>query len=307
MKCWSIVASAVVIITPAAAWAEDDWTGFYAGVETGATSGRIEASGTDPVNQLTNVFAGPSNGPPLVVVPSTTKSYAGNDSDLGLLYGGFVGGQLQTGSWLLGIEGDFEGGRDAGSFAVTSTLPASALSAAGTVIQGRSARIRYSWSARGRIGIVSSATLLYATAGFAQAGISLQGTNSFSTPPGPGGVSYSFVSPGFGPVVITSSRRATMNGWAAGLGAEQRVSSRFTLGLDARYADYGSKTVALCSGALAIRTGGCPGDAFSSPALVINGVNRTADPTQSFPSADFGPTQVGLSEWRVALRAAFRF
>jgi opacity protein-like surface antigen len=176
------------------------------------------------------------------------------------------------------------------------------------VTLARDARIRWDWSARAKIGIASGADLFYGTGGIAQTKMRLTGEDTFLTPAGAaasniGGVP-TFNSPTIGPVVTRVSQEATMTGWTAGIGGEHRIGRHFSLGLDARYVDYGSRTIAFPCGFVTIRSGTCATGSYSTPPIVINGTPR--GPTDTTPRAEPDPTRVRLSEMRVALRLIFR-
>src|SRR4051794_40066929 len=70
IKMGLLLGAAAVFGAPSAAVAAPgDWSGFYAGIEGGAASGKLRASGNDAIIQLSNVFV-PGRG--LVVVPGTS-------------------------------------------------------------------------------------------------------------------------------------------------------------------------------------------------------------------------------------------
>ena len=307
------VAAVAALFTPAIAGAQapGSWSGFYVGADAGGANARLKVSGTDLIHQLTNERPAPAGTPnnPLIVIPSTTRDYSGNDSQISLLYGGFAGGQLQLGAIVIGIEGDVHGPRNAGRFSVTQSIPQTLLAPVSSLTQTREVRIRYDWSARARFGVVAGETLLYATGGIARTNVRLTGQDTFLTPAGPAATNFggvpTFQSPTIGPVVITSTRNARLTGWTGGLGGERRLGSHFSLGLDARYLNYGSHTIAFGCAAEEARSGRCPNSTYSSPPIVIYG--RTHDATDTTPLAEPGPTRVSLTEWRLAARLAFHF
>lgn len=304
------IAALAALATPAVAEAQVNWSGFYVGGEAGAANARLKVSGTDLIFQLSNEHPGPPGTPinPLIVVPGTSRDYSGSDNQISLLYGGFAGAQLQTGSLVLGLEGDFHGGRNAGRFSTSQTIPSTLLAPPSTLTQARDLRIRYDWSARARIGIATGSSLLYGTGGIAQTRVRLTGEDSYLTPAGPAAPSGfagqpTFQSPTIGPVVTTFTRNARLTGWTAGLGGEQRIAPHFSLGLDGRYVNYGSHTISFDCSFQSARTGSC--GSYSTPPIVIYG--RTHDSTDTTPGAEPGPTRVSLSEWRLAARLIFRF
>lgn len=307
MLRYGIAAAAALL--PAAANAQTNWSGFYLGPELGGASARLSVSGADNIFQLSGERPAAPGSPnnPLIVVPGYMQDYAGSDHDLSLLYGGVAGAQLQTGALVIGVEADLHGSRDAGSFSVTQSAPSTLLAPTSTLTQARTARIDYDWSARARLGIATGRSLFYATGGVAQARIRLTGEDSFFTPAGAAAPEIppvpTFQSPAIGPVVTIFTRRERLTGWTAGIGGEQRLGTHFGLGLDARYVDYGSHLVDFHCSFQGARTGTCGN--YSTPPIVIYG--RTHDATDTTPGAEPGPTRVGLSEWRLAVRLTWHF
>jgi outer membrane immunogenic protein len=305
-------AAAAALITASAASGQStaSWSGFYIGGEAGGGSARLKVSGTDQIFQLTNEHPGAPGSPnnPLIVIPGTTRAFAGNDTRLSALYGGFVGGQFQLGTIVIGVEGDAHGSRNAGRFSAQQTIPSTLLAPPSTLTQTRDLRIRYDWSARARFGIVAGRSLLYATGGIAQTRIRLTGEDTYLTPAGAAATSGfagqpTFQSPTIGPVVTTFTSNARLTGWTGGIGGEHRIASHLSLGLDARYLDFGSHQIAFNCSFQAARNGTC--GSYSTPPIVIYG--RTHDATDTTPGAEPGPTRVSLSEWRLAARLVFRF
>lgn len=309
LRHWIAAAAALLTASGASAQGPVNWSGFYVGADGGGANARLKVSSTDTIFQLTNEFPGPPGGPrgPLIVVPSTSRDLAGSDNRISPLYGGFAGGQFQIGTIVLGIEGDVHGGRDAGHFSAQQSMPPTLLAPISTLTQTRDLRIRYDWSARARFGIVAGRSLLYATGGVAQTRIRLTGEDTYLTPAGAAAPETpptpTFQSPTIGPVVTTFTRSAKLTGWTAGLGGEHPIASHLSLGLDARYLDFGSHVISFNCGFQSARTGAC--GSYSTPPIVIYG--RTHDSTDTTPGAEPGPTRVSLTEWRLAARLIFRF
>lgn len=305
------IAGAAALLTASAASAQGpaNWSGFYVGAEGGGANARLKVSGTDSIFQLSNEHPAAPGSPnnPLIVVPGTTRDYAGSDNQTSVLYGGFAGGQFQLGMIVLGIEGDVHGSHNAGRFSVQQEVPSTLLAPRSTLTQTRDLRIRYDWSVRARLGIVAGQSLLYATGGIAQTRIRLTGEDTYLTPAGAAAPELppvpTFQSPTIGPVVTTFSRSMRLTGWTAGLGGEHPIASHLSLGLDARYLNFGSHVIAFNCGFQSARQGTC--GSYSTPPIVIYG--RTHDATDTTPGAEPGPTRVSLTEWRLAARLVFRF
>ncbi|MDB5679740.1 outer membrane beta-barrel protein [Sphingomonas bacterium] len=311
MKFLIGVATLTMLSLPGVAQAkdDDDWSGFYIGAEAGGASGRLRATGTDNVTQLSNILV-PGRG--IVIVPGTSATSGGSGTDTSVIYGGLLGGQWQTGQLILGIEADVHGPRDFSGFNNPIATPTTILAPASNGTISRSARTSYDWSLRARIGTtIGSRTMIYASGGVAGARLRLTGQDSFTTPAGAGATSggiAAFVSPTIGPVVITASERRNIVGWTAGLGGETKLSKSVGLGLDARYTSYGSHDFTLAGGCnpATIAAGTCAGASRTSPPIVINGttLNPATDVT---PGMVPGSTRANFRDLRLTARLVFHF
>lgn len=306
------IAAFAVLTTPglAAAQPPASWSGFYIGADVGGASGKIKASGADEVFQLTNI--NPPGTQPLTVVPGTTIAYAGSHRHTDFLYGGTAGFLLQTGDWVFGVEGDAHGSRDAARYSANFPLPSTSLSPPGTATIDRDARISWDWSARGRIGYAWGDDMIYAAGGVASARVRLRGQDTLLIPAGnaaPTTGSPPFAAPTIGPVTIAASRRGTLTGWTAGFGGEHRLGAHFSIGLDARYTDYGHKNLDLgtCVPNVA-PVGNCTitGGTITFPAGT-NPASISLNSSDAYPGASPGITRVSLNEWRLSARLIFRF
>ena len=303
------MAAAALLPAPALAQSSDGWSGLYAGAEAGAASGRLRASGSDAVSQLSNILV-PGRG--LVVVPGTTVPSGGSGTETNLVYGGLIGGQWQTGGLILGIEGDLHGARDLSAYTNSVTLAATILAPTSNGSVSRSAHMSYDWSVRARIGAaIGARTMIYASGGIAGARVRLTGQDILTTPAGAGATSGNtpaFASPTIGPVVLTASERRGLNGWTGGFGGETRLSRHIGIGLDARYTDYGSHDFALASGCSvgSAVAGTCAGVTRNAPAIVINGttLNPATDVT---PAVVPGATAARFRDMRLTARVVFHF
>ena len=90
-----------------------DWSGIYVGLEGGYGWGKQDFNPTfDPF--FGAKFGGGSTFPCAIFGPCTDSTIGSVDQS-GWLFGGFVGAQKQWGSWVLGIEADFDGADIKGS------------------------------------------------------------------------------------------------------------------------------------------------------------------------------------------------
>jgi outer membrane immunogenic protein len=161
------------------------WTGFYVGGNIGYSWGHFDGSW--------EVL-----GPP--IIPSAVPS--GSGSVDGVIGGGQIGYNWQVNdTWLLGVEADFQGSGQKGSFSNVTAFP-------GTFTPGvLNEETKLSWfgTVRGRIGVLLSPTfLVYGTGGLAYGRIKLDGDAFEATCP----------------CHIPFKDEATKTGWTAGGGVE---------------------------------------------------------------------------------------
>jgi outer membrane immunogenic protein len=152
------------------------WTGFYAGVNIG---GSWSANSVNPnslapyANNVTGAigfFPGNSSG------GSTAGGVSG---------GGQIGYNYQLGSFLVGVETDFQGtSMNSGGANNYAVYPGAAGSLWVPLTSGGNNGVSLNWfgTVRGRAGYLVTPTLLaYATGGFAYAGLTANATNYSNT------------------------------------------------------------------------------------------------------------------------------
>ena len=190
------------------------WTGFYVGGNIGYSWGNGDASYSDP--GLVSIGLPPS--------------LSGSQKINGVIGGGQVGFNWQANNtWVFGIEADFQGSGEKGSF---NNSYADGLDATGatTQILGES-KILWFGTVRGRVGVLVNPTLLlYGTGGLAYGKISTSG--SVSDP-----------SCGTGPTCSWSfGNSATNVGWTIGAGVEGAIQNTrdWTWKVEYLYIDLGS-------------------------------------------------------------------
>ena len=170
-----------------------DWSGVYVGLQGGYGWGHQSVDAISPGDCFANCFirfsavdgdiinGGEPASYPDVALPSTKQR--------GWLFGGFAGVQKQWGSWVLGIEGDFDGANIKGSAtsSAVSQFDVSRDSEGGPIIchnclsltHGVSldSKIDELGSLRGKVGFVPAPNwLIYGTGGLAFAHV----TNAFT-------------------------------------------------------------------------------------------------------------------------------
>jgi|SRR6185312_3810780 outer membrane immunogenic protein len=159
-----------------------------------------------PVATWTGFYLGPNIGGGWANV-----DVGGVSSNLnGVIGGGQLGYNWQTGNFLIGIEGDFQGS----SQAVSNTVGAD------TVDQ----RLPWFATLRGRVGYVAGPLLFYFTGGGAWANYKLEVTD-------PGGT--------------TASDNATKTAWTIGGGLEWMFVPKWSAKIEYLYLDTGERSVTL--------------------------------------------------------------
>jgi outer membrane immunogenic protein len=197
------------------------WSGFYIGAHLGWGTARKEWSQTSP----------------------TTGSSFGNaaafDAD-GVIGGGQIGYNLQTGSWVWGIEADFTGSDLNGSGVQTHFAGPSPL---WTSVSD----IHWFGTVTGRLGFVWDRVLIYGKGGFAWA----DETHS-----------QTFSSNAFPITTQVSSVDKTHTGWVVGGGIETALWGAWTGKVEYNYFDLGTENLGFANGSPIPSTSSRATDAF---------------------------------------------
>jgi outer membrane immunogenic protein len=180
-----------------------NWTGWYAGLNIGGGWG-----------QSNNSFN--------AVLPVAGFAVAGADRTHmdGVIGGGQLGYNLQTGMWVVGVETDIQGSGQRGSNG--TTCAAAAGCGVGATIADRE-KITWFGTTRGRVGITSGSWLAYVTGGAAYGGLSATGVTTL---------------PAVGS--ITVSKSSTQAGWTVGGGVEAALTGKWTWKVEYLYMDLGT-------------------------------------------------------------------
>jgi outer membrane immunogenic protein len=183
-----------------------NWTGWYAGLNLGGSFGRAGDTAT---------FAG---------VPFSSTS-ANLD---GVIGGGQVGYNWQTGAWLLGLEADIQGSseRSSATSNAASTILVCGVACFLVPITGAltdTEKLRWFGTVRGRVGVLATPTwLFYVTGGLAYGGFNSNETFTF------------------GAATSVNNFNTTRAGWTVGGGIEGSLGNNWSAKLEYLYMDFGT-------------------------------------------------------------------
>jgi outer membrane immunogenic protein len=189
------------------------WTGFYIGADIGSNFSST---------RLHNIFTGATSARSLDTGGGLGGGYVGYNFAVGQggLFGtGLLGSGLFGGSFVLGVEGDFQGSSNSSNFSWVDLNTGDAVTL----------RRQQNWlaSANGRLGLAFDRGLIYAIGGGAWA----QGDSSLT-----------FASP-TGGFVGTFSRNTELSGWDVGGGIEYAFTPNWVGRVEYRYYDFGDVNV----------------------------------------------------------------
>ena len=170
------------------------WTGFYLGVNVGG--------GWSNANSEFSTAGFPS--------------FAGVDNHMaGVIAGGQLGYNWQTGSWVFGVEADFQYSGMKGG--ISAPFPA------GLCAASFDQDMPWFGTVRGRVGYASAGWLIYATGGYAYT--RLESSASASA----GGLS------------VSVQRDESRSGWTVGGGIEAALGANWSAKVEYLYMDFGSR------------------------------------------------------------------
>jgi outer membrane immunogenic protein len=180
-----------------------DWSGFYVGGKLGGIWSDIQWS------QNFDDFEGGN------VPPGTGASF----SPSGFTGGVMVGGNLQMGNWIFGLESSFEG------IGLSQTVPSPFFPATDTF----KTSIDWLIFVEPRIGFSWDRTMVFVKGGWAG-----------------GNADLSVTGPGVAPGVETASADGFFDGWTIGGGIEYAWHPSFIVGIDYRHTQLNLSTAASC-------------------------------------------------------------
>jgi outer membrane immunogenic protein len=206
-----------------------NWTGWYVGVNAGASFGSVNTN---------------FNATPVTVVTSagtfTTPGFAGSNREYpdGFMGGGQIGYNWQYSPLIVvGLEADFQGAVEKDSETLTNsfTTTLGPFPVTGTAVTDYATKIDWFGTVRGRIGYLwgNGTVLTYVTGGFAYGRVDMEGTNTVSGTVGTTPFSITDV--------IGHSQVNT--GWVLGYGTEGVIdfwgSRNWTWKIEGLYVDLG--------------------------------------------------------------------
>jgi outer membrane immunogenic protein len=192
------------------------WTGYYIGANIGYSWGH---SSTDAD------FINSTNGALLATI---TRGFDMN----GVIGGGQIGANWQSGNWVWGVEADFQASDQKGDtsfqcgpgICTTTTAVVAPLN----VVDVLTFKQKLDWFAtfRGRVGVTFSPVMAYVTGGAAVGHVKVNGTLT----------GYSAAAA----VTGSFSDQDTTWGWTVGGGVEGRIAGNWTAKVEYLYIDFGT-------------------------------------------------------------------
>jgi outer membrane immunogenic protein len=234
-----------------------NWTGWYVGVNAGASMGNVKTDfNAAPVTLTTNITN---------AVPFNTPGFAGSNTEYpdGFMGGGQIGYNWQFSPiWVVGLEADFQGALEKDSNTLTNSFsgpivasgnPGAAVT--GTTFLDYATKIEWFGTARLRAGYVwgNGDVFSYVTGGLAYGKVDLEGTST---------VSGTITGCATGCPLAFSTTHAIGHsdvniGWTLGYGTEGRLAGMpgWTWRVESFYMDLGhlnDTDAATCGGEAAI-------------------------------------------------------
>ncbi len=191
------------------------WSGAYLGGHVGGIWGKHDF---DPITSTQ--IAGAAGSCPTCSISGTTDQGSA-------LIGGFqTGYRWQTGSWVLGIEQDFQFTNVHNQIALAANAPGTT----GPFLAGDAFDAKLKWlsSTRAQVGWAFDRWLVYAAGGLATGAMDVT-------------ASWVARSSGSGAYSITDDNKWHI-GWTAGAGLEYAITDNVSIGAEYRYIDLASRT-----------------------------------------------------------------
>jgi outer membrane immunogenic protein len=224
-----------------------NWTGWYAGVNVGASFGNVKTDFNAPVTlAASGVSTGPATG-------SSTFGFAGSDRTYpnGFIGGGQIGYNWQFSPiWVVGLEADFQGALERDSSTLTNNFSGTVfipspvalpIGASGSTVLDYQTKIDWFGTVRARIGYVwgNGNVLTYVTGGLAYGEVKINGTSTVNAALSLGGQPIGGIPPSFSAAQAFSNSHVN-TGWVIGYGTEGRLATPgWTWKIEGLYMDLG--------------------------------------------------------------------
>jgi outer membrane immunogenic protein len=236
------------------------WTGWYVGVNAGASFGRAKTDFNGPIT------LNAATTPVVSISPIPGLGGSDTESPSGFIGGGQIGYNWQFSPiWVAGLEADFQGALERDSDILSNHLslgvpvtsggiPAGTSPVTGTAVTDYTTKIDWFGTVRVRLGYVwgNGEVMSYLTGGLAYGKVDLGGTNTVS---GTAGLVPFSVTQAFG-------HNAVNTGWVVGYGTEGHlpgnwIPGNWTWKIEGLYMDLGTLDTT------GVTTGASPGTPFS--------------------------------------------
>jgi outer membrane immunogenic protein len=240
-----------------------NWSGFYIGGNVGGNW-----TYADYGSHLTEIAAGAIEDdsevpPPDLHDPPSVDDFSLTDedratlfspsvrgnSDVSFLGGGQLGYQRQFGNMVFGLEGDFDGVASNGNETTATSSGVTNIfdepdSVNSVLTSWHKTEVNWHASVRGRLGYANGRFLFYGTGGAAFADVSTWSRDTVVSHVFDDSQGTPTEEPGGAQIHSTSGRDdGTLVGWTAGAGAEFAVCRLFSIGIEYRHNDFGSRTL----------------------------------------------------------------
>ena len=207
----ALAADLPVKAPPALVVAAPLWTGFYAGLNLGYSWGKAESNTT-------------LNGAPI---------FSDSLNVNGVIGGGQIGYNWQTGNVVLGLEADIQGSGQKGDKTSSFSF---VVPGVGTILETAAyeAKLTYLGTVRGRLGYAFDSWLLYVTGGWAYGHETLNGSANVGVLNGPS-------------ATAAFNYSTNRSGWTIGGGVEMALNRNWSWKAEYLYVDLGDWNITAAS------------------------------------------------------------
>jgi outer membrane immunogenic protein len=202
------IAADMAMPTKASAAPVYQWSGCYAGINGGGGAGSSDFNAT----------VGPGTYLGAADAATVSQAASGSDNNSFWFGGGQIGCNWQSGTVVVGLEGDYDAFRSTSAFFNDTNAP---LLNGNSFVTGQSLKSDYLATIRPRLGIAADRNFAYLTGGVA-----------FSN------ANYTVSYVDTGPSVGSASASKQLTGWVAGAGWEYALADHWTLRFEYLYAAF---------------------------------------------------------------------